>query len=681
MKRSVLSVILIVAMLLPLCACQDSSVDTPTQPSEQESTAATFETQPSDPTEISDPTDATEPSDETDPIEATENTDSIEDTKNTDPTESTDPSESSDPSESTDPTESTRSTDPTENTRPSTATMPTAPAQTHQHDWVFVNCLNPKVCTTCGASEGIPKNHNWIKATCTNPSTCRVCGAEGESATGHDWMPATSEKPMTCEVCGMTSGSVRSDRFEGVDITILVDGVSELDDTWFCRKIEEVFGCTVDLMVSPMYNEKVQQMLATGNMPTICLVTDSIEKCIELGEQGLLVDVMAPENLAKMPNFKSLFVDNKRNNQMLMATAAKDGSHYILPAYESTWTVDYYWVYDETVFEKAGIEWAGDVNGFLDMLRKLKKYDPESYPLTGARWDATLNSVCHSFNINSSYAAYDWNKNEWYFGATTDNYYTMMRMFQTAYNEGLMSPAMLTQKLGDLQNDLMSQASSVFNIRIAFLDVFNSSFNQGDIDYGHYLPAPAPVGINGMTAEVPKFSSVSGTVISAKDPRAAECAMAIMDWLYDTSENGGAYFNTIGDDFMLTTGENGQLTWIGADAYDTVGFNTSFVQSSYGMCLPTLTVRYCPDSPALLSPPEVEMAQKIGDQAGYFQCPPPLPAMNQRISDLYTKAQKDINQMHQDFILENWSKADFDSWAATFNTTYKSVIDYLNSYF
>lgn len=46
-----------------------------------------------------------------------------------------------------------------------------------QHEWVEANCLNPKTCTRCGATEGEKNDeHQWEDATTVFPKTCSVCG-------------------------------------------------------------------------------------------------------------------------------------------------------------------------------------------------------------------------------------------------------------------------------------------------------------------------------------------------------------------------------------------------------------------------------------------------------------------------------------------------------------------------
>ena len=63
-------------------------------------------------------------------------------------------------------------------------------------------CTEPKRCSRCGKTWGVPLGHTWKDATCTEPKTCTTCQKTSGRATGHLWQPATCSKPRTCSVCG-----------------------------------------------------------------------------------------------------------------------------------------------------------------------------------------------------------------------------------------------------------------------------------------------------------------------------------------------------------------------------------------------------------------------------------------------------------------------------------------------
>lgn len=472
---------------------------------------------------------------------------------------------------------------------------------------------------------------------------------------------------------------VYGDTFKDVTVTVVSVSSRDEDDFWLYQKIEEAIGCNIEVIEieQAVLADKLSAMTTDNDLPTLFNSYTPIAQVVEYGEQGAFVDVMDPENLAKMPNFAKYFVDNKENNEQYMLTAADDGSHYILPVYDSERAVNHYWVYNETAFKKAGVEWNGQPEGFLQMLRDLKAYYPDSYPLTGGAWQGTLDRMIYSWGVNSSYSAYDWETGKWYWGATTDEYYDMMNMLLTAYNEKLMHPMMLTQGNGAIQENMVNDQSFVFNSWLDWALYHNAAFVDGNKE-GHEIPAPTPVGPNGKTLELPKFYNSWGVVISNKDPKAADAAMAIMNWMYDDSETGGAWVNTVGAPEMLKTDENGRYSWIDESMPSGLSTDMNYVADKYAMFQSTLSVRYAPESPYFTFVDEIQMAQEIGDKIGFFPCPPQKPINDVELADASTAASKDIAAMTQKFILDNWTRADFDAWAADFNAQYGEVIEYLN---
>jgi thiol-disulfide isomerase/thioredoxin len=62
----------------------------------------------------------------------------------------------------------------------------------------MADCLLPKTCSVCGATEGEALGHNWKEADCTRPKTCLSCGiTEGELG-NHNYVN------KTCTNCGVS---------------------------------------------------------------------------------------------------------------------------------------------------------------------------------------------------------------------------------------------------------------------------------------------------------------------------------------------------------------------------------------------------------------------------------------------------------------------------------------------
>lgn len=75
-----------------------------------------------------------------------------------------------------------------------------------KHRWMAADCITPRICSECNASEGEPLGHTWSEADCANPKTCSLCKETSGEALGHTWVEATCSAPKTCSVCQQTSG-------------------------------------------------------------------------------------------------------------------------------------------------------------------------------------------------------------------------------------------------------------------------------------------------------------------------------------------------------------------------------------------------------------------------------------------------------------------------------------------
>ena len=478
--------------------------------------------------------------------------------------------------------------------------------------------------------------------------------------------------------------------FSDVTVSIVQSYVSDEeveDGKWLYKQIEEKFGCKVEVIEvywsEGGYSEKMKELMEEGNLPTIFDNFLPMEQLMEYGKQGKFVDLMAPENLDRMPNFSKLLADDQQFHDAYTQTAAPDGSHYLLPTYllPNDYSV-FGWFYNEVAFEKAGVQWCGDPEGFLDMLRQLKAYYPDSYPMTGHTNSihGVLNRVCNTYGVNSSYAAYNWDLNQWYWGATTDEYYDMLCLFQTAYQEKLLEPGMFYSHSGSMDDDIVWNRSFLFNSWVGWMTMYNRVFKEAtdvpEIE-GHLVTATTPVGPNGLTPEIVKFRDLNGTVINNQDPKAARCAMAIMDWMYDTSEDGGAWLNTVGPEEMLYVDESGEHNWNDVPLPSRVPNLQEYVRKTYGMFQPALTVRYCKESPALS--PEEQMTEELLDTMAYLKAPPELLISDAAIKNAYQASQKEIKDMNAKFIIENWTREQFDDWCETFNAKYGHIIEYFNA--
>ena len=76
-----------------------------------------------------------------------------------------------------------------------------------KHRWMAADCVNPRICSECNATEGEAMGHTWTEAGCANPKTCTLCKETSGEALGHTWQDATCTVAKTCTVCQEVSGN------------------------------------------------------------------------------------------------------------------------------------------------------------------------------------------------------------------------------------------------------------------------------------------------------------------------------------------------------------------------------------------------------------------------------------------------------------------------------------------
>ena len=73
------------------------------------------------------------------------------------------------------------------------------------HQWIEADCIYPKTCRVCQATEGVANGHNFIDATCTSPKTCKNCNLTEGKALGHTEVIDNAVSP-TCTTTGLSEG-------------------------------------------------------------------------------------------------------------------------------------------------------------------------------------------------------------------------------------------------------------------------------------------------------------------------------------------------------------------------------------------------------------------------------------------------------------------------------------------
>lgn len=236
------------------------------------------------------------------------------------------------------------------------------------------------------------------------------------------------------------------------------------EDWLLWKAIEEKTNVTFDLttVARTDYNDKVSAAVNAGNAPYIVpKIYDS--KAYE--DSGQVVAIS--DWVQYMPNYQKC-VEEWGMEDDLKQIYASDGKYYRLPGMWETTAGGYSFLIRKDVFEAAGVDmstepqWTWD--DFYEALKKVKEYTGDDYVWSDQyQFGCTMNLAASVYGVTGGNSAdggdwglkdgmkFDFDKNEFYFADTTDEYKEYLTMFHKMYEDGILDPETFTQDSAQAQ--------------------------------------------------------------------------------------------------------------------------------------------------------------------------------------------------------------------------------------
>lgn len=433
-------------------------------------------------------------------------------------------------------------------------------------------------------------------------------------------------------------------------------------DMFMFKKLEEAIGCNINVTCydPETYKTKVGVAIKTGNLPDIFVTQGGYTEAGRYGDQGAFVNLLSADSLAKMPNFKALFVDNADMKSRIDFYTSEKGGLYTLPTYNLNRTVNHGWLYRKDIFEKHNIQMWTDSESFLNVLRQLKQLYPESYPLTGKDMvKYVFDRVGNSYGLNSIMLPYDWDKGEFYLGFADEGYYEMLKLFQTAWNEKLVDPDIFSNGTADIDANMVNGTSFVMNDWIGRIAVENAAGKEID---PNFQVAYAPHIGDGKGVEL-AIIDPSGSVISAmSDKKVQDACLAIYNYLYSEE---GSFVGTIGEEGVTFKMVDGERVYLNPDGTEMEFVTVQTLEEKYGMWSTPWVIKTFDRSSVYYNFTEEEAeAQVIGSQGGLNKAAPPVNFSEEDATiqvDLYNQCKNDLDQFAAKFVTQNYSKEDWQN--------------------
>ena len=242
-------------------------------------------------------------------------------------------------------------------------------------------------------------------------------------------------------------------------------------DTWktegVFKKIEEVTNVTLDItsIDSGDYNQKVALMINAGEAAYIIPKTYDESPYVD---GGAIVPIS--DNTQYMPYFTD-FVEKYNMQDDLKTITKSDGKFYRLPGMLEAPVQDYTFMIRKDLFDAAGVDvpaiekdWTWD--DLYDALVKVKEYMvsqgmiKESDYVWSDLWCGSevtdgsggnlLKLMASAYDVQAGWAIgngmlYDSDKDEWYFGPTSDNFKAYLSEVTKYVQGGILDPETFTQ--------------------------------------------------------------------------------------------------------------------------------------------------------------------------------------------------------------------------------------------
>ena len=290
------------------------------------------------------------------------------------------------------------------------------------------------------------------------------------------------------------------------------------DDWLLWSAIEEKTNVTFDLttVARTDYNDKVSASVNSGNAPYIVpKIYDS--KAYE--DSGQVVAIS--DWVQYMPNYQKC-VEEWGLEDDLKQILASDGKYYRLPGMWETTAGGYSFLIRKDVFEAAGVDMSTEPTwtweDFYQALKKVKEYTGSDYVWSDQyQFGCTMNlaaSVYGATGGNSQDGGdwglkdgmkFDFDKNEFYFADTTDEYKEYLTLFNKMYEEGILDPETFTQDSAQAQAKFYRGESYVLTVNYQQVADIQSQ-NKMQVDGADLYFMTTPGGPEGQM----KLSSYAG---------------------------------------------------------------------------------------------------------------------------------------------------------------------------
>lgn len=344
------------------------------------------------------------------------------------------------------------------------------------------------------------------------------------------------------------------------------------------KAIEEKTNVTFDLTIVARtdYNDKVSALVNSGSAPYII---PKVYDSTAYEDSGQVVAIS--DWVQYMPNFQKA-VKAWGMQDDLNQILTSDGKYYRLPGMWEANAGGYSLAIRKDIFEAAGVDLSNEANwtwdDFIDALVKVKEYTGADYVWSdGFQFGSTMNLAASAYNVTGGYSSdggdwglrngvkFDFDKDEFYFADTTDEYKEYLKVLKTLYDRGLLDPETFTQDTTTAQAKFYRGESYVLNMNYQILsDTLNGKMQVEGAELYFLVPPMGSAGNINLSSNSGRLENgimISQNALKELGEEGFIKMLRFIDWLWYSDEGQtlvlwgveGETYTKDGDKFVLNS--------------------------------------------------------------------------------------------------------------------------------
>lgn len=378
----------------------------------------------------------------------------------------------------------------------------------------------------------------------------------------------------------VSTGEALFDSSVELDITIGSFVSWPYDENWkMWQYFREAVGGKLNVTAIPNtdFGTKLSLMMASPDKLPDLIHTMSKQHIDNYALVGAYMPIS--DNLDKMPNYTAFWEtipEPERTNRLELRTSG-DGKCYFPQVYgNDRMASNQVWMYRKDIFEKHNLKVPETMDELFDVCVELKKLYPDSYPFTMYNYN-TIATIGPQWKNNfQHYVYYDFEKEEWCYGATEDTMKEIIEFLIKCVDAKILAPDFMTMTAKAWEELVSTDRGFIMPSYTIRIDEFNRANRQQNPQYTWEAMMPPKAGENGQNLIAHTAPDGSGyAIVNTGKEESIDNAFKLVDWMYTDEacellswgKEGETYEVVDGKRKYILDGENTPLVQYGIMSY------------------------------------------------------------------------------------------------------------------